>query len=38
MAKTIALNLTINGVKQSITNINQLEEAIKGAESELKGL
>lgn len=38
MAKTIALNLTINGVKQSITNINQLEEAIKGAETELKGL
>lgn len=38
MAKQIALNLTINGVKQSITNINQLETAIKDAQEELKGL
>lgn len=38
MAKTIALNLTIGGVKQNITNIKQLEEAIKGAEEQLKGL
>lgn len=38
MAKKIALNLTINGVKQQITNINQLEEAIKGAQEQLKGM
>lgn len=36
MAKQIALNLTINGVKNSITNINQLNAAIKEAEEDLK--
>jgi hypothetical protein len=38
MAKNIALNLTINGVKQSITNITQLEKAVKDAEEALKGI
>ena len=38
MAKNIALNLTINGVKQSITNITQLEQAVKDAEEALKGI
>jgi hypothetical protein len=38
MAKNIALNLTINGVKQSITNIGQLEQAVKDAEEALKGI
>ena len=38
MAKNIALNLTINGVKQSITNISQLEKAVKDAEEALKGI
>ncbi len=38
MAKNIALTLTIGGVKQNITNIKELEAAIKSAEEELKGL
>jgi hypothetical protein len=38
MAKNIALTLTIGGVKQNITNIKELENAIKSAEEELKGL
>lgn len=38
MAKNIALTLTIGGVKQNITNIKELETAIKGAEEQLKGL
>lgn len=38
MAKNIALTLTIGGVKQNITNIKELETAIKGAEDQLKGL
>lgn len=38
MAKNIALTLTIGGVKQNITNIKELETAIKSAEEELKGL
>jgi hypothetical protein len=38
MAKQIALNLTINGVKNSITNINQLNAAIKEAEEDLKDI
>lgn len=38
MAKQIALNLTINGVKQSVSNINDLEKAISQAEETLKGL
>lgn len=38
MAKNIQLNLTINGVKQNISNIKELETAIKAAEEELKGL
>lgn len=38
MAKQISLNLTINGVKQNIKSINDLEKAIAGAQEELKGL
>ena len=38
MAKNIQLNLVINGVKQNVTNIKELEEAIKNAEETLKGL
>ena len=38
MAKQIALNLTINGVKQNIKSINDLEKAISGAQKELKTL
>jgi hypothetical protein len=38
MAKQISLNLTINGVKQSVSNINQLEEAVRSAQEELKGM
>ena len=38
MAKQIALNLTINGVKQNVKSINDLERAIAGAQEELKGL
>ena len=38
MAKQIALNLTINGVKQNVKSINDLERAIASAQEELKGL
>ena len=38
MAKQISLNLTINGVKQSVSNINQLEEAVRSAQEELKNM
>ena len=38
MAKQISLNLTINGVKQSVSNINQLEEAVRSAQEQLKGM
>jgi hypothetical protein len=38
MAKNIQLNLVINGVKQNVNNIKELEEAIKKAEETLKGL
>lgn len=36
MAKQIALNLTINGVKQNIKSIKDLESAISSAQEELK--
>ena len=38
MAKNIQLNLVINGVKQNVTNIKELEEVIKSAEESLKGM
>lgn len=38
MANNIALTLTIDGVQQTITTINQLETAIKSAKEQLSGL
>lgn len=38
MAKKISLQLEIGGVKQSISSIDELENAIKQANDELKGL
>ena len=38
MANNIALTLTIDGVQQTITTINQLETAIKTAKEQLAGL
>ena len=38
MAKKISLELEIGGVKKSVSNINELEQAISEANKELKGL
>lgn len=38
MANNIALTLTLDGVQQTITTINQLETAIKQAKEQLSGL
>ena len=37
MSKTIAINLKVNGVEQSVTNLTQLEQSIADIKEELKG-
>ena len=37
MSKTIAINLKVNGVEQSVTTLNQLETSIEQIKEELKG-
>ena len=37
MSKTIAINLKVNGVEQSVTNLTQLEQSIEAIKTELKG-